>query len=355
MQSIIYQERKRNRAILIVGVGLLFGFIYPVLGREFGDPVAFINGIVIGLMGSSFIAAFELYLNNPLNKKIGFIRKLVMKSLTYTIFFMVMIPLVIAINRSIESQTGILNYIKSDEMINFILYEDYFLIVLYTLLLSSAIIFTHQLSRKLGQNVLWNFIIGKYRVPKEEERIFMFLDLNDSTRIAEKLGDIEFNNLLNEVFYDLTNSILSTYGEIYRYVGDEVVVTWKMKNGLKNANCIRTFFQSKYTLHRLREKYLNKYGFVPSFSAGYHFGKITVGEIGDVKSQITFLGDVLYVTAEIEKKCRPFGKENLVSEALIKRISLPDIYEMKPAGTLERAGKQTIDLYTISEIEMLNS
>ena len=140
----------------------------------------------------------------------------------------------------------------------------------------------------------------------------MFLDINNSTKIAEKLGDIDYNNFLNEIFYDLTNSILSTYGEIYRYVGDEVVVTRRMKNGLKHVNCLRTFFQAKYTMRILREKYLTKYGFRPTFSAGYHCGKVIVGEIGDLKSQITFLGHVLYTTASVEKHCRKLEKEILV-------------------------------------------
>jgi len=59
----------------------------------------------------------------------------------------------------------------------------------------------------------------------------MFIDLNDSTTIAEKIGDIEYNKFLNNFFYDITDSIIENYGRIYRYVGDEVVVSWKLKKG----------------------------------------------------------------------------------------------------------------------------
>lgn len=355
VHSHIYQERRRNRAILIVAIGIFFGLAYPVLSAEFDDPLAFVNGFTIGLIGGLFISGFELYFNNPLNRKIGFISKLISKSLAYTLFFLILIPLVIGVTRSIQSEQAFFAYLFGPEMQNFIFHEDFFLIVLYTLFLSSVIIFTYQISRKMGQNVLWNFITGKYRLPREEERIFMFLDINGSTKIAEKLGDIEFNNLLNDLFYDLTASILSTYGEIYRYVGDQIVVTWKMNRGLKYANCIRTFFQARNTLKSLREKYVEKYGFMPTFSAAYHCGKVIVGEIGDVKSQITFLGDVLYITAQIEKECGNQKKENMVSGALIKRVSLPDIYEMKPCGSLNGKTKNPVDLYTVTEIEMANS
>jgi len=354
MKDSIYNERKRNRAILIVVIGSFFGLIYPILSWEFGDTIAFINGFSIGFIGGAFIAIFELYLHNPLNKRIGFIKKLFLKSLIYMIFFTLLILLTITLTRSVETNTAFFTYLTSEEMRHFIFEEDFFLILQYTLFLTSVIIFTHQMSRRMGQKVLWNFITGKYREPKEEERIFMFLDLNHSTVVADKLGDIQYNYLLNDFFFDLTNSILSNYGEIYRYVGDEIVITWKMNKGLKYAHCIRTFFQSKYAIRSNREKYMTKYGFVPTFSAGYHCGKVIVGEIGDVKSQISYSGDVIYVTTSILKHCKKIDKEILVSEELIKRISLPEIYEMKLSGAFDRINNQAMDLYSISEIEMAN-
>ena len=48
--------------------------------------------------------------------------------------------------------------------------------------------FVFQMNAKFGQGTLWKIITGKYRRPKEENRIFMFVDLNSSTTIAERLG-----------------------------------------------------------------------------------------------------------------------------------------------------------------------
>src|SRR3954451_9033112 len=41
--------------------------------------------------------------------------------------------------------------------------------------------FVFQMNAKFGQGTLWKIITGKYRRPKEENRIFMFVDLNSST------------------------------------------------------------------------------------------------------------------------------------------------------------------------------
>ena len=50
-----------------------------------------------------------------------------------------------------------------------------------------------QINNKFGQGVFWNILRGKYNTPREEQRIFMFLDLNASTTIAERLGDKKYH------------------------------------------------------------------------------------------------------------------------------------------------------------------
>jgi adenylate cyclase len=344
-----------HSALRILGFGIAAGLVYALVSREWDDPIAMENGIIIGLFGSLFIIYFEFVYENPLNQKMKFIRKVTLKSLSYTIYFALLIPLVISFNRSIESGATFMAYLTGPFVSNYIENGEYYTIILYTLFLCSTVIFTRQLSLKMGHGVLWNFITGKYHRAREEDRIFMFLDINNSTSIAEKLGDIEYNKFLNTFFFDITGSILRTYGEIYRYVGDEVVVTWPLRKGLKNANCIRTFFLARQSIRKEREKYLLTYGIVPEFTAGFHCGTVIVGEIGDVKSQIVFNGAVLYTTGMIEKSCHRQNTAILVSEELIKRISLPPIYDLKQAGEITTDTGEKLPLYSVTELEMASS
>ena len=85
---------------------------------------------------------------------------------------------------------------------------------------------------KYGPGVFIAFIRGKYFKPNRVQRTFMFLDLKDSTTIAEKLGEYEYFNFLKDVFKDVTKPITSAKGTIYQYVGDEIVVTWKKTDDL---------------------------------------------------------------------------------------------------------------------------
>ena len=348
MKKSEYNENRKKYAIKIILAGIMFGALYPALSREFGDPVAFVNGLLIGFFGSSFIAFYELYA--PHKQRRNFAKKFGLKTLAYTCFFAFLIPLVISITRSIESQQGYLAHIKGPEFKNFILYEDYLVIVLYTLFLSGTIILINQLNRKLGPGIVWRIISGKYYSPREEERIFMFLDLNNSTEITEKLGDVKYNKMLNEFFYDITGSILNSLGEIYRYVGDEVEITWPLQNGLNKANCLEVFFKARKAILQAKKKYITKYGFTPTFSVGCHLGKVIVGELGDIKSRIAFNGEVMYVTRNIEKECKKYNVENLISSELLKRIELPDFYSATKAGNLETGGGNVIGLYTVKEL-----
>ncbi len=193
------------------------------------------------------------------------------------------------------------------------------------------------ISDKFGPGVLPALILGKYRHPRNENRIFMFLDLKSSTTIAEKLGTGRYNDFLNDFFTDITDPILNSGGEIYQYVGDEVVVSWKRKNGLKNSNCLKCFFLISEVVENTHPEYQKKYGIVPEFKAGIHIGEVTVGEIGIIKRDITYSGDVLNTAARIQATCNALNERLLVSDELLQELDHP--FKVKRHGKVELRGK----------------
>ena len=95
---------------------------------------------------------------------------------------------------------------------------------------------------KFGPITFVNFLKGKYLRPKCEECILMFMDLKSSTTIAQRLGEERYFNFLNHTFSIATPGILATIGEIYQYVGDEIVISWLTQNGVNRSHCIRCFY-----------------------------------------------------------------------------------------------------------------
>ena len=208
-------------------------------------------------------------------------------------------------------------------------------------------LFLLQVNDKFGPGVLWKFINGRYHKPREEERVFMFADMRSSTTIAEKIGHKKYFNLLSDLFSDITNTILNYEGEIYQYVGDEIVISWPLKNGIKQANCLHCFLQIEQKLIELAAKYEKNYGVRPELKAGLHHGKVMAGEIGVIKRDIIYSGDVLNTAARIQEQCNKYRVNLLISEETLALLDTSSL-DVRPMGSFDLRGKrQTLELYTI--------
>ena len=344
---IVTQRHRIKNALIIVGVCVLVGLVYPVLDKEFDDTFAFVNAALIGLLGGFGMALHQDYTLYGRMSRQHFLRRLMLVALLYTAGFALLIIIVTGFTGSLENNETFVSHVQSEMFQDFLFEGDYVVILLYAVILSSALSFLFSMHRKVDGRVIWNMISGKYAMPKKEERIFMFLDMKDSTKIAEELGEIRYFKFINDFFTDITPAILRTGGHIYRYVGDEIVVTWPLTSKTKPETSIKTYFLARNELKRQREKYLNRYRIIPSFKAVFHCGSVVVGEIGDVKSQFVFHGDVLYVTELIEKQCNKLKKPLLVSSILIEKVSMPKLYRIYHCGVLEYDANQHIELFSI--------
>ena len=114
--------------------------------------------------------------------------------------------------------------------------------MLFSLAASFAFTFMYDVNSLLGQNVLLNFITGRYHRPRVETRVFLFIDMEGSTGFAERLGPLAFHRLLNRFVVDLTDPIVAARGEIHSYVGDELIATWRLEEGVAHAHCVAACF-----------------------------------------------------------------------------------------------------------------
>lgn len=219
----------------------------------------------------------------------------------------------------------------------------------FAVLMFMGLSFLFQITRLVGRHELWNFVTGRYHQPVEEERIFMFLDLESSTELAERLGNRAFHQLLNRFYNDITEAIVETGGDIYKYVGDEIIVSWPRQKGLEKSNCLRCFFLIEEKMAREQERYRAAFGTVPRFRAGIHGGPVIAGELGDVKQEIAFLGDVLNTTSRIVSHCRERGQRLLISETVIQSLKIPPGYQLTDEGEFQPRGKQVqLKVYSIT-------
>lgn len=216
--------------------------------------------------------------------------------------------------------------------------------ILLLALLSSFLL---QLSEHFGTNELWKMFSGRYFNPKEEQRIFMFLDLNHSTTLAEKLGNEKFYRFLNDFYHDIAAVILRHKGEVVDYVGDLVIISWSFTDGSYQTQCLTCYSEFERVIQDRKEIYLARYGAVPQFKAAVHCGDVIIGEMGKIKKSIKFSGDVLNTTARVEKVCGAIGAKMVITDNLVHILSDPP-YSMERIRNLSLKGKEMpMDVYKV--------
>ena len=222
----------------------------------------------------------------------------------------------------------------------------------YFLIIIIIINFFIEVSKKFGPGNLWNLFIGKYHSPVVEHKIFMFLDLKDSTGYAEKLGHIEYSRLIQSCFLDLNTIVRKHNAQIYQYVGDEAVLMWDKDDKNAARDSIRLYYSFHELLLKKSDKYKSRYGLVPEFRAGINQGSVTAAEVGSIKREIAFHGDVLNTASRIQKVCNQYKKNLLASESFVELLDEVDEFDKVQIGYIALKGKAIpINIYSVELIK----
>ncbi len=195
--------------------------------------------------------------------------------------------------------------------------------------------FVYEMDKKLGQGVLLNFLLGKYINPREELRAFLFIDLKSSSFYAEKLGHFKYSKLAQDCFNHLSGAVIKNKAQIYQFVGDEVVLTWKVNKHFNPNYCIQCFLDFTNKLNSKKEYYYENYKLLPVFKAGIHIGKVMVTQVGQPKSEIAYHGDAINIASRIQGLCNKYKAKLLLTSDFIKLLN-PENQHLKNISSLGR-------------------
>jgi adenylate cyclase len=215
----------------------------------------------------------------------------------------------------------------------------FFVYLLYYFIISLIINFVNQINKRYGPGILIPLLLGSYRTPKEEERIFVFMDLKSSTTIAEKLGHLRYSAFIRDCFGDINAVLYPFRAQVYQYVGDEIIVTWEEQEGLKYHFCIEFYFACKKQFQHRADYYMKHYGILPEFKAGAHSGMVTAVEIGEHKREIAYHGDTLNTAARIQSLCNQYAQSFIISQHLLDKIGTHPRMQTKSLGLSLLKGK----------------
>ncbi|MEM1259215.1 MAG: adenylate/guanylate cyclase domain-containing protein [Bacteroidota bacterium] len=301
----------------------------------------FVIGTILGILYATLDYFFDRYVYQNLSLGLSLVSKTFLYFLV-TVLLLRLFQIIAEVNgMELNFQGGWLWWLKDARFVSILLYIIFCSFFFFLLKIAAE---------RFGKGVFIKMLVGRYRTPKEEERIFMFLDLKDSTTIAERLGHLAYSQFIQDCFHDLNKTVSKHEAEIYQYVGDEAVLTWPYAKGVSKNNCVHLFFEFQRQRKSREAQYLRKYGIFPEFKAGLHGGSIMVAEVGFVKRELAYHGDVINTSARIQGQCNTYNQHILLSEKILNDVDLEEFLASKSLGNVQLQGKRkTVSIHTITQ------
>jgi adenylate cyclase len=211
--------------------------------------------------------------------------------------------------------------------------------VCLSLVAVAVVVMMFQAAGLVGYRTFMALLLGKYRRPYAERRFFLFVDVVGSTAIAERLGALQAHRFLAAVFSEVAEPIELCRGEIYQYVGDEIVITWVEADGVADARPLRCFFAMRAALATAANRFVQRFGVQPELRAALHLGEVIAGEIGQVRRAIVFHGDVMNTTGRLEQATRELGCFFIASAEALASLGPPPEIRTHDLGALALRGR----------------
>ena len=333
----------------------LLAFIFWGVMRQFGQELVdepnlgigefILIYLILGVIAGVAFGTMDILLPASFFRRTSFGKAVLLRTLLYFMIFILLAVLGISTFSFFDEKD-----LSLSDQYSFLYSKEMLLLLFYCFIIVYLVHFVKEVDTKFGPGNLLKMLIGSFHKPREEDRVFMFLDLKSSTTIAEKLGHLKYSQLIQDCFSDL-KAIFKFKAEVYQYVGDEAVLTWTRKNGIAESNCLAAFFHFKKCIKERSTYYEENYGLIPQFKAGLNLGRIVVAEVGEQKREIAYHGDTINTAARIQSECGVQNEEILVSKALYELVSQDNRYEFNSKGEVLLKGKvRKTEIYSVREI-----
>lgn len=307
---------------------------------------------VVGTIYGSLLGLIDVWLDRHPKWQGSLGRRILLRGVLYTIVFGFTALLTVRSFERVLLDTGLVDL--PQEMTAESRFRWVLTFVPTTLVGNFLVSFIRQTNRSFGPGLLISLLLGRYREPVKEQRIFFFMDLKGSTTHAEELGPERYSAMIRDLYHDVDGVVPRFEAEIYQYVGDEVVFTWNLPDLDDVRKCLFFFFAMQDAIAERRAYYEKRYGRFPGFKAGLHVGEVIAVEIGEIKREIAYHGDPINTAARIQSMSNSFGEPLLVSNDLLQLCG-----DLRPLGLHTRAlgpvtlrGKHTdLEIHAVQRID----
>ena len=172
----------------------------------------------------------------------------------------------------------------------------------------------------IGIETLFHLMVGTYHRPVVQEKVIVFLDINDSTSLADRLGAVQTKSLVGKFLFDISKPITDYGGEIYLYKGDGLIALWEWREAVRNNRILRAIDAVFGTIKREHAEFQQQFGIVPSFRVGVHGGEVVVSEQGDTKRAIGIYGSTINIAARMEEAAKAHNVACVISGDVVAEL-----------------------------------
>ncbi len=157
---------------------------------------------------------------------------------------------------------------------------------------------------------------------RSDELTVMFCDMRGFTSMSERLNPVELQQLLNQVFSELTRLIGANRGTVDKYMGDCVMAFWgaPVESPLHAQLAVKTALEISQALGRINQAHkagaLGRVGLNIGLGIGLNTGQMYVGDMGsDIRRSYTVIGDAVNLGARLEGLSKVYGVNIVASDA----------------------------------------
>jgi adenylate cyclase len=160
--------------------------------------------------------------------------------------------------------------------------------------------------------------LDEWRRGRRQEVAILFIDIRDSTAIAERLDPLRLSIFLASFRRRVLRAADAHGGVVDKFIGDGALIIFGVP-APRPDDAARALACARELLRQI-DKWNAKRGFDPPVRVGIgiHAGLVYWGLIGDdARLEFTIIGDAVNVAAKIEQATKGFGQPLIASETAV--------------------------------------
>jgi adenylate cyclase len=175
----------------------------------------------------------------------------------------------------------------------------------------------------LGADTLFHLVAGTYHRPIIEAKVLLFLDMNESTALTERLGALQTRSLVRKFLSDVSRPITDHGGDIYLYKGDGLIAIWTERDAIRDRQILQAIDAVFAAMAQEEIAFRRQFGLAPTFRIGVHGGDVVVSEQGDDRRSIGIYGEPINIAARMEEAAKEHGVACVISGVVAAKVE-PD-------------------------------